>query len=124
MDVRKVLLALHPRAWRREYGDEFLAFLEDTPLHPIAVADVVGNAARLHAQVRQGALRIVAALAVSVVFEIVAVKTRLTANILWAPTSPARAIALVMTVSPWLLLAASWSIRRIRRDELASEAGR
>jgi hypothetical protein len=30
------------------------------------------------------------------------VHTRLTANILWAPTTPARALALAATLGPWL----------------------
>jgi hypothetical protein len=118
MDVRRVLVALHPRAWRRQYGEEFLAFLEQVHLRPAAVADVVWCALKLHGSAHRRALHVCAALAISAVFEAVAAQTKLTANILWAPTSPARAIALAATAGPWLMLmGAAVAAQRRRRDE-------
>src|SRR5512134_2311550 len=48
LDVRHWLLALYPRAWRRRYGDEFLALLEETPASPRLVADCLWGAADAH----------------------------------------------------------------------------
>jgi DnaJ family protein C protein 28 len=50
---RSWLLALYPKAWRKRYGEEFLALLEETPLSPRAVADCLFGAldARLRPQV-------------------------------------------------------------------------
>jgi hypothetical protein len=61
----RLLVALYPRKWRATYGEEFAAFLADTRLTPRAVFDVVVSAGKLHA-------------------------ARLTANIAWAPSTPAR----------------------------------
>lgn len=44
--------------------------------------------------------------------EYLSVRARLTANILWAPTTPARALALAATVGPWLALAGVTVARR------------
>ena len=45
-----LLLQLYPASWRSRYGDEFAALLEERPLGPFDVADVVLGAidARLH----------------------------------------------------------------------------
>lgn len=39
--MRSALLRLHPATWRRRYGDEFEALLEERPLGPFDVADIV-----------------------------------------------------------------------------------
>ena len=48
------LLRLYPRAWRERYGEEFLAALDEGPLHWQQVVDIVSGAidARLSADVR------------------------------------------------------------------------
>ncbi len=48
------LLRLYPRAWRERYGEEFLAALDDRPLHWQQVVDIISAAidARLSADVR------------------------------------------------------------------------
>jgi hypothetical protein len=48
--VTGLLLHLYPASWRSRYGDEFAALLEERPLGPFDVADVVLGAidARLH----------------------------------------------------------------------------
>ncbi|HYN69293.1 MAG TPA: hypothetical protein VEX41_03675, partial [Candidatus Eisenbacteria bacterium] len=45
-----LLLHLYPASWRSRYGDEFAALLEERPLGPFDVADVMLGAidARLH----------------------------------------------------------------------------
>lgn len=50
-----LLLHLYPATWRDRYGDEFAALLEERPLGPFDVADVVLGAidARLHLRGRQ-----------------------------------------------------------------------
>jgi hypothetical protein len=50
-----LLLHLYPASWRSRYGDEFAALLEERPLGPFDVADVVLGAidARLHLRGRE-----------------------------------------------------------------------
>lgn len=45
---RRVLLRLYPRRWRARYGDEFLALLEQQPMTPLVVLDVVLGALDAH----------------------------------------------------------------------------
>jgi hypothetical protein len=40
------LIALYPRAWRSRYGDEFAAFLEDSPSTLASITNVIGSAIR------------------------------------------------------------------------------
>ena len=80
MGLRKLLVALHPKAWREQYGEEFLAFLEQVDLGPAALIDVLRHAARLHAQARRRVWQICAALVVSVLFEVLALRLRLTSE--------------------------------------------
>jgi hypothetical protein len=46
--VIALLLRLYPAAWRRRYGDEFAAVLEERPLGPFDVADVLLGALDAH----------------------------------------------------------------------------
>jgi hypothetical protein len=110
--IRSVLVALHPRPWRQRYGEEFRALLEDTALTPAAVVDVLRNCVRLQARSHPRALLGAGALLASAAGEVTALRSGLTANILWAPTNLARALALVGTVGPWLAVAASIAVRR------------
>jgi hypothetical protein len=54
--MRSVLIRLYPSRWRERYGDEFLAILEERPLGPYDIADILLGAfdARLRSQ-RAGA---------------------------------------------------------------------
>ena len=50
--MRRLLLALFPAPWRARYGDEFEALLEERPLGPFDVADVLLAAADAHLHLR------------------------------------------------------------------------
>ena len=121
--ARKLLLALHPKAWRHEYGEEYLAFLEQVELGPAAVADIIRHALTLHAHARRRASQFCAALAISALFEVVALPARLTANIGWAPTTVARGLALAATVAPWLILLSTLIARRARQRAQSRQTG-
>lgn len=115
-----LLVALYPRKWRALYGDEFAALLEDTRLTPRAVADVVVQAGKLHAGSRRRLMLVIASLLWSGCLECLSVRARLTANILWAPTTLARTVALAATAGPWLALAGLALVRRSRRRGAAT----
>lgn len=48
--MKKLLLHLYPRTWRRWYGDEFLALMEDVPVSPRMIVDTVRGALDAHLQ--------------------------------------------------------------------------
>ena len=100
----RLLVALYPRKWREEFGLEFAALLEDTRLTPRGVFDVVVHAGKLHAENHRRLALILVLLLWSGCMEYLSVRAHLTANILWAPTTPARALGLAATVGPWLAL--------------------
>jgi hypothetical protein len=54
--VRSLLVRCYPAIWRARYGDEFLALLQERPLGPYDVADILLGAldARLRSQHRRG----------------------------------------------------------------------
>lgn len=111
MGVERVLVALYPKKWRDSFGDEFMALLEETPITPLVVSDVVIHAAALRVRFYRTATVVVLLAVWSACLEYVSVHARLTANILWAPTSPERALALVATIGPWLALLVVFVIR-------------
>ncbi len=110
--IRSVLVAMHPRGWRQRYGEEFRALLEDTALTPAAVVDVVKNCSTMRARAHPTALLVTGAVLASVAGELAALRTGLTANILWAPTNVLRALALLGTLGPWLAVTVSIAVRR------------
>ena len=117
MDLIRVLVALHPKDWRERYGDEFAALLEDTRLTdtgltPAAVSNVVTQAAGLRLRAHPGSLLLVTAVLISVTCEVVAQRTGLAENVLWLPTDPLRALALLGAVGPWLALIIRTAARR------------
>jgi hypothetical protein len=117
MDLIRVLVALHPKDWRERYGAEFAALLEDTlladtGLTPAATADVVVQAAGLRLRAHPGPLLLVAAVLMSVTCEVVAQRTGLAQNVLWLPTDPLRALALLGAVGPWAALLIRAAARR------------
>ena len=75
------------------------------------------QAGKLHVRAHWRLMQIAGSLAISTCLEIVSLRTGITANILWAPTNPIRAIALIATVGPWLALAGGAFYRRHRRDD-------
>jgi hypothetical protein len=77
------------------------------------VLDVARNAVRQHARAHAVALRLVAAVLLSTLVEVVAVRAGLTQNILWLPASPLRAVALAALLLPWVPVAAD--LRRAAR---------
>jgi hypothetical protein len=112
MGMIRLLVALYPGKWREEFGGEFAALLEDTQLTPRAVFDVVAQAGKLHAASHRRLAAVLAGLLWSGCAEYLAVRAGLTANILWAPTTAARALALAVTAGPWLMLAGVMIARR------------
>jgi len=119
MGMIRLLVALYPRKWRAAFGEEFAALLEDTRLTPRAVADVVISAGKLRAAGHRRLALALASLLWSGCTEYLSVRARLTANILWAPTTPARALALAATIGPWLGFAGITAARHLsrRRDD-------
>jgi hypothetical protein len=104
MGVERVLVTLYPKKWRDSFGDEFTALLEETPITPVVVWDVAIHAGRLRVQSHRKATIMVLLLAWSACLDYISVHAGLTANILWAPTKPERALALVATIGPWIAL--------------------
>jgi hypothetical protein len=119
----RFLVALYPRKWREEFGEEFAVLLEDTRRTPRAVLDVIVTAGKLHAGGHRRLVLAVAAALWSGCMEYVSVHARLTANIAWAPTNPARAIALAATIAPWLAFAGIALARRRGGDRGPAAGG-
>jgi hypothetical protein len=65
----------------------------------------MAHAGKLRAGNHRRLTLVLASLLWSGCMEYLSLRARLTANILWAPTTPARALALAATVGPWLALA-------------------
>jgi len=104
MDLTRVLVALHPKDWRERYGEEFAALLEDTRLTPAAVGNAVAAAAGLRLRAHRGPLLLMAAVVLTVSCETAAKLTGLAVNVLWVPSDPVRALALLGAVGPWAAL--------------------
>lgn len=98
----RLLLALHPRAWRTRYGEEYRELLEVSPLTPRTVIDVLLNAVRQHDRAHPRRVRLVAAAFLMALVEVAALRAGLTANLLWAPTTPLRAFVLLAALAPWV----------------------
>jgi hypothetical protein len=113
MGMIRLLVALYPRKWRATFGEEFAALLEDTRLTPRAVFDVVAGAGKLHAAGHRRLALVLVSLLWSGCMVYLSVRARLTANVLWAPTTPARALALAATMGPWMGLAWVTAARRL-----------
>lgn len=103
------LVALYPKAWRRRYGAGLAALLDETTATPGVVLDVVRGAAAAHLdQRRTVAVWLVAALA-TVMAEVLALRAGVTANVIWPPTDPERAVHLALTLAPATV--ALWTTR-------------
>jgi hypothetical protein len=112
MGVIRFLVLLYPKKWRRSFGEEFAALLEDTRLTPGVIFDAMIQAGTLQVKVHRRATLAIASLAWSAGFEYISVHARLTANILWAPTNLERGLALLATIGPWLALTGAVIRRR------------
>jgi hypothetical protein len=117
MGMIRLLVALYPRKWRATFGEEFAALLEDTRLTPSAVLDVAVGAGKLRVSGHRRLMLVLASLLWSGCMVYLFVHARLTANILWAPTTPARALALAATLGPWLGFAGVIAARRLGRGQ-------
>lgn len=105
------LIALHPKRWRNDYGAEYQALLEESPMTVRVILDILRNAGRLHVTARRTLLRVLAALALSSIGEVIAVQGGYADNILWIPSSAPKALLLVAVLLPWALV-----ISTTRRD--------
>jgi hypothetical protein len=114
-----LLMALHPKRWRNEYGIEYRALLESSPLTAATVFDVVRNAFQLHLAARPTLTPVLAAIALCSIGEIIAGQGQLSDNILWIPSSPVKAILLAAVLLPWIL--AFTTIRRGRRERRSAK---
>lgn len=112
MGMIDLLVGLYPRRWRATFGEEFAALLEDTRLTPRVVFDVVISAGKMHAAVHRRLAVVLAPVLWSGYMICLSVRAHLTANVLWAPTTPGRALALAATIGPWLALAGAVAARR------------
>lgn len=101
--TRRPLLRMYPKSWRRRYGAEFDELLGATATTLFVVLDVACQA--VIQRVRYAA-RALAALACFAGLDAVAVRAHVTDNILWAPTTPTRAVLLMITVAPLVMAVA------------------
>ena len=111
----RMLLALYPKAWRRTYGEELAALLEQTRITPRVVLDVLAQAAKLQADAHWTGCPVGLAVLVSTGVEIVARTMGLAVNILWVPHTPAQAVALLALCAPWVAMAVRAGHGRSRR---------
>jgi len=105
--MRGLLIRLYPQCWREEYGDGFAALLDQTPLSVAVVFDCLRGAATAQVRAHRLSAALVAATIWFFVSDIVALRTGVTANLFWAPTSVGRGVALLMSVVPAAALIAS-----------------
>jgi hypothetical protein len=100
--MRQALLALYPRSWRDQYGEEYCALLEDIGISASVAFDVVGSALKLRLQRHA---RILSALAVLGQYSLslwLCVHLRITDNMFWLPTTFLQAAGLAATYVPLL----------------------
>ena len=93
MGMIRLLVALYPKKWRATFGEEFAALLEHTRLPPAWSSTWWSARESCTAQVTGGWLSSSRRCCGPGVMLYLSVHAPLTANILWAPTTPARALA-------------------------------
>ena len=99
--MQTLLLSLYPKLWREQYGDEYEALLEDTTLSAGAIFDIVKAACLLRLKAHERALTDLLGLSLYAVSGQVCLDLGLTDNWpLWAPTTPERAVGLIITLAP------------------------
>ena len=115
MDMTRLLVGLYPKQWRETFGDEFSALLEETRLTPTVIVDVALHTARLRVGTHRRLMLVVASLLWSAFFEYISFHAGLAANILWSPSNPLRALALLATTAPWLALTVAFLVHHRSR---------
>lgn len=113
------LARLYPRAWRRRYGAGLEALLDEMPATPALVLDVVRGAAAAHVQQRRSTVVWIVAAMATVAAEVLSLRAGVTANVVWPPTDPVRALFLLVTLTPaaaalWLTVPAARAAARPR----------
>lgn len=99
--MQALLLSLYPKVWREQYGDEYGVLLEDTELSPANVLDIMKAACLLRLKAHEKSLHLLIALSLYALSGFVCLRLGLTDNWpLWAPTNPARAAGLIVTLTP------------------------
>jgi len=98
--MRGLLVRLFPRSWRDRYGEGFADLLAGTPLNVAVVVDCLCSAVLAHVRLRRLPVAVVAAAIWFAAMNVVAIRTGVTVNILWAPTSPGRGLLLLVAVVP------------------------
>lgn len=98
--MRRLLVSLFPRAWRSEYGEGFAELLDHTPLSLGVVLDCLRSAAMAHVRAPCVPVALVAAAVWFAAMNVVAIRTGVTVNILWAPTSLRRGLMLIVALGP------------------------
>ncbi len=118
--LRSLVRRLFPGPWRRRYGDEFEALLDDTGATLGVVADVVRLALRLRVSTHRRGLWRLAAAAGFVLAEWLA-STGYSDNVLWVPRSlvgggllAAAVGCFAVAVGPTAVRAGRWSARQVR----------
>jgi hypothetical protein len=115
MGIIHLLVALYPKKWRASFGEDFSALLEDTRLTPPVILDVILSAVTIRIRGHRRLMIVLTLSAWLVYMECISARFHLTDNVLWAPTTPARALALAATVGPWMVLAAVAATRAFGR---------
>lgn len=99
--MQMLLLSLYPKAWRDQYGEEYEALLEDTGMSAATVFDIVKAACLLRFKAHERGLHVVLSLSLYALCGLICLRLGLTDNWpLWAPTNPARATGLFVTLLP------------------------
>ncbi len=98
--MRRLLVRLYPGHWRDDYGEGFARLLDETPLSAGVVVDCLRGAGTAHLRGRPRAGAIGAAATWFVVAQVLVLRAGVTANVVWAPTSPARGLMLLSTFLP------------------------
>jgi len=98
--MRRLLVRLYPRRWRDDYGEGFARLLDETPLSAGIVVDCVRGAGTAHLRGHPLAAAIGVSAIWFMVAQVLALRSGVTANLVWAPTSPARSLMLLSTFVP------------------------
>jgi len=98
--MRRLVVRLYPRRWRNVHGEGLAELLEQTQLSVGVVVDCVRGAGDAHMRTRRPPLAVVLAVLWFELAEMIAIRTGVIANVLWAPTSAVRGLALVSALLP------------------------
>jgi len=114
--MRGWLLSLYPKQWREQYGDEYEVLLEDIGLSPLIVIDIIKAACLTRLYYHQKVIASAIAITLYTLSGFICLRLGLTANWpLWAPTKPARALGLLITLIPLTYMAQLWLLPIYKR---------